>query len=373
MASPSVIHWLRARFRPAAAGSGRPRRIDPAETGVCAFVGPFPAGPPGQSVRVDSGLAFERDFGGAAGDGEACLQVAQFFRNGGAVAVLLRTPDASHAALLDGLDRISAADAAFDLLCVPDGARGADPYAVFAAAAEAAAKRQAMLLVDAPPAAADARSSGAWVDGLGSALSRDAALYWPRLRLPSGAELGASGSVAGVMARTDRARGVWKAPAGPEATVHGAELAGLTAAEEADALNGRRVNVLREVAGSGPVVWGARTLGGDGEDGYVPVRRLMLFLERSLRASLAWVVFEPNDEPLWGSVKAGVDGFLADLWRKGALVGAAPRAAWFVRCDRTTMTQTDIDDGRLHLLIGVAPTKPAEFVILRLVLQASPS
>jgi hypothetical protein len=190
--------------------------------------------------------------------------------------------------------------------------------------------------------------------------------------MPDGRQLAPSGTVAGVIARVDRERGVWKAPAGQDAALRGVSLGATLSDAETEALVPEGVNVLRAFPGGAPVVWGARTLDTDGDQKYVPVRRLVLFLERSLLDGLRWVAFETNDETLWAAVRSSVDAFLAGLWRAGAFQGTAPRQAWFVRCDRTTMTAVDMAEGRLNLLIGVAPTRPAEFVILTLTLAAQP-
>jgi hypothetical protein len=172
-----------------------------------------------------------------------------------------------------------------------------------------------------------------------------------------------SGHVAGVYARVDRERGVFKAPANE--TIHGIErLAHEVTRDEADTLNREGIDTLRTLAGL-QKVWGARTLA-DGDWKYVNVRRLFIFIERSIYEGTQWVVFEPNGEPLWGSVRSSVSDFLSTLWRQGGLTGSTPDKAFFVRCDRTTMTQDDIDQGRLVCEVGIAPVRPAEFVIIRI-------
>jgi len=174
-----------------------------------------------------------------------------------------------------------------------------------------------------------------------------------------------SGHVAGIYAKTDIERGVHKAPANEV-------VAGATALEfqitkgEQDVLNPRGVNCLRVFTGRGLRVWGARTCSTDPLWKYVNVRRLMIYLEESIYYGTQWVVFEPNNEKLWGRVKATITEFLTRVWRDGALMGTKPEEAFFVKCDRTTMTQDDIDNGRLICIIGVAVTKPAEFVIFRI-------
>jgi uncharacterized protein len=178
------------------------------------------------------------------------------------------------------------------------------------------------------------------------------------------------------MARTDGARGVWKAPAGTEAGLSGVRGLALTLTDgENGELNPYGINCLRTFRTIGPVVWGARTLRGADvladEYKYVPVRRLALFLEETLWRNLQWVVFEPNDEPLWGQIRASVGAFLQDLFRQGAFQGSSAREAYFVRCDGETTTQHDIDRGIVNIVVGFAPLKPAEFVVLSIQQKAA--
>jgi len=173
------------------------------------------------------------------------------------------------------------------------------------------------------------------------------------------------GHVLGVYARTDLERGVFKAPAGE--TLRGAAGLAQVIDDAGQALlNPRGVNLIRSFAGRGILVWGARTLSPDAEWKYVPVRRTVIFLEHSIDRGIQWVVFEPNAEPTWVQVRAAVEQFLLDQWRGGALQGSRPQDAFYVRCDRGTMTQADIDTGRLVCEVGVALVRPAEFVIFRI-------
>lgn len=174
-----------------------------------------------------------------------------------------------------------------------------------------------------------------------------------------------SGFVCGIYARSDIERGVHKAPANEV-------VLGLTKFEininkgRQDVLNPEGINALRFFEGRGNRVWGARTLSSDPEWKYVNVRRLFIFMEHSIDKSTQWAVFEPNNERLWRNIRQTVEDFLLTLWRDGALIGEKPEKAYFVHCDRTTMTQNDLDNGRMICLIGVAPTKPAEYVIFRI-------
>lgn len=199
--------------------------------------------------------------------------------------------------------------------------------------------------------------------------TRNAAYYAPWLEVigPDGGRVMVppSGHVAGIYAKTDAERGVAKAPANL-APVGITGVAYAFSTGEQEVLNPRGVNLIRAFPGRGTLVWGARTLSTDPEWKYVNLRRLMLFLEASLDRGLQWVVFEPNGEALWAKVRAAAETFLNAQWRAGAFQGVTQDEAFFVRCDRTTMTQADIDAGRLICVIGVAPLKPAEFVIFRL-------
>lgn len=266
----------------------------------------------------------------------------------------------------------------FNILCIPPPTPATDvPDDLWADAAAFCARRRAFLIVDAP-ATATAANIDDWAAGDGALTGvnmRNAALYFPRIRRPdplrggAAADFAACGAVAGTFARTDAARGVWKAPAGTEAGLAG--VSGLTV-PLTDAENGRLnplgINCLRTFRGVGPVVWGARTLRGSDilsdEYKYVPVRRLALFLEESLFRGTQWVVFEPNDEPLWAQIRVSLGAFMQDLFRRGAFQGATPRDAYFVRCDADTTTAYDIDRGIVNILVGFAPLKPAEFVII---------
>lgn len=182
---------------------------------------------------------------------------------------------------------------------------------------------------------------------------------------PSKLLLPPSGAVAGIYARSDIERGVHKAPANEV-------VRSLTRFEQninkprQDVLNPEGINALRFFEGRGNRVWGARTLSSDPEWKYVNVRRLFIYLEHSLDKGTQYAVFEPNNERLWANVKQSVEDFLFVQWKNGALLGAKPEEAYFVRCDRTTMSQNDLDNGRLVCLVGVAPVMPAEYVVFRI-------
>lgn len=166
-------------------------------------------------------------------------------------------------------------------------------------------------------------------------------------------------------------RGVWKAPAGIEASLTGVSGVTQTLTDmENGVLNLKAINCIRNFSVYGTVVWGARTLQGNQERGsewkYCPVRRTALFLEESLYRGMKWVVFEPNDEPLWAQIRLNAGAFMQGLFRKGAFQGSTPRDAYFVKCDKDTTTQDDINQGIVNIVVGFAPLKPAEFVIIKL-------
>ncbi len=204
-----------------------------------------------------------------------------------------------------------------------------------------------------------------------------AALYFPRILQSDALRDGQvmpfapSGAVAGIIADTDANRGVWKTPAGLEAALNGVSALTVPLTDpEIGQLNPLGVNCLRLAPGSGHVVWGARTRDGADQQAsewkYLAVRRTALFLEESLFRGLQWAVFEPNDEPLWGQIRLNIGAFLNTLFRQGAFKGSSPKEAYFVKCDKETTTQNDINLGVVNILVGFAPLKPAEFVVLRL-------
>ncbi len=268
----------------------------------------------------------------------------------------------------------------FNLLCILPDARGGDvPDDVYADAMSFCVKRRAFLIVDAKAGWNAVSSAQTGVPGmnLNGDAARNAAVFFPRIRQADSKLEGqieifpASGMIAGVMARTDAQRGVWKAPAGTDAALNGVAGLQVTMTDaENGLLNPLGINCLRSLPVFGTVVWGARTLrGADAaadEYKYVPVRRTALFIEESLYRGLKWVVFEPNDEPLWSQIRLNVGAFMHNLFRQGAFQGKTPREAYLVKCDAETTTQNDINLGIVNIVVGFAPLKPAEFVIIKL-------
>jgi len=264
----------------------------------------------------------------------------------------------------------------FNLLMLP----GIFDNGILSAAEAFAEKKRAFMIMD-PPANATADTSGGTPINDPSwniPQSINAAIYFPYIRSSdplTGAErpLPPSGTIAGIFARTDNDRGVWKAPAGLETTIKntlGVVPGGVMTDPRQGVLNDAAINCLRTFPNLGTVVFGARTVVAANtafaQWKYVPVRRMALFIEQTLYHALGWAVFEPNDEPLWRALRTAVGDFMTSLFRQGAFQGATPSQAFLVACDSTTTRQTDIDLGVVNILVGFRPLKPAEFVIIRI-------
>ena len=266
----------------------------------------------------------------------------------------------------------------FNMLVMPDATAGSGLMNVLTEAIAYCTRRRAFMIIDAPETIGTFAQAQTWMGATASPLrSRNSALYFPRIREPDPTKNGAvgtfaaAGALAGLYARTDAERGVWKAPAGTSATIVGATGLSYTLTDrENGTLNPLGLNALRTFPVIGTVSWGART--GRGADAladeykYVPVRRLALFLEESLYRGTQWVVFEPNDEPLWSQVRLNLGAFMHTLFAQGAFQGRTPRDAYFVKCDKETTTPNDVDLGRVNIVVGFAPLKPAEFVIIQI-------
>jgi uncharacterized protein len=268
----------------------------------------------------------------------------------------------------------------FNLLVIP----GVADNGIWSAVLAFCERKQAFAILDPPAQAIAAPDSSVtpsrWIADLMEAVprSQNGAIYFPYLRsndplTGNPIELPPSGFVAGIYARTDLNRGVWKAPAGLETTILNAtgvvESGRMTDARQGT-LNLKGINCLRSFPGIGTVVYGARTLVAGNtalaQWKYVPVRRMTLFIEQTLYRNLGWVVFEPNDEPLWAAIRLSIEGFMLSLFSQGAFQGSAPSQAFQVKCDKSTTTQTDIDNGIVNIIVAFAPLKPAEFVIIKI-------
>jgi phage tail sheath protein FI len=264
----------------------------------------------------------------------------------------------------------------FNLLLIPEvfDMTAGQEAGVIPAAVALCEERRAFYIIDAP-SNRTLSNVGGWAAA--ATTSRNAATYFPPVRIPDPLDglrpraMAPSGTLAGIYARTDAQRGVWKAPAGTEATLNGVLDLMLPVNDlENGQLNPLGVNVLRNFPAYGRVAWGARTRrGADAqadEYKYVPIRRLALFLEESLYRGTQWVVFEPNDEPLWAQIRLNIGAFMNGLFRQGAFQGTTPAEAYFVKCDKETTTQADRNLGIVNILVGFAPLKPAEFVVIQI-------
>ena len=277
----------------------------------------------------------------------------------------------------------------FNLLVIP----GVTDFTTLSEATAFCERKRAFLIMDPPQA-----DSADGTDPPGSTLiqddfeagvipkSQNSALYFPYLTSsdpltgqPTNPvtqqpyEIPPGGTIAGIFANTDLNRGVWKAPAGLETTltnISDVVERGRMSDQRQGVLNQIGVNCVRNFPGIGPVVWGSRTSISENvayqQWKYVPVRRMALFLEQSLYAALGWVVFEPNDEPLWTSIVTSIQAFMLGLFRQGAFQGSTPSQAFQVKCDSSTTTQADIDNGIVNIVVAFAPLKPAEFVVIQI-------
>lgn len=265
----------------------------------------------------------------------------------------------------------------FNLLVVPPPDRFSDTSTgVLTHGLALCERRRAMLLIDPPSQWGDYEAAANLSGGYSSFRRANAAFFYPRIMASDPLQEGRArlfapcGAIAGVIARTDNTRGVWKAAAGTEARLRGVtDLEVPLSDGESGVLNPKGVNALRQFPIEGPVVWGSRTARGADVMAspwkYMAVRRTALFIEETLQRSTRWAVFEPNDEPLWAQLRKSIGTFMHDLFRQGAFAGSTAREAYSVACDTTTTTQADIDKGIVNIVVGFAPLKPAEFVVLK--------
>jgi phage tail sheath protein FI len=356
------------------------RVIQPVATSVAAFIGYTETGSVNEPAQISSWNDFERSFGNTSASGIAS-SVRQFFVNGGSTAWVVRVvgslsesspttdeligseADGTGMYALDSLDP-------FNLLLIPTAADRAAHEAMIAYAE----RRRAFAILDMPPEVASIAQAESWIAT--APRSANAAAYFPRLMLADPANprnaraCPNSGAVAGAYARTDAQRGVWKAPAGSDVSINGGwGPETIMTDPENRVLNPLGLNAIRKFPVFGPVVWGARTLMGPdslaSEWKYVPVKRTALMIEESVYRGLQWAVFEHNDEPLWAKIRLSVGAFMHGLFRQGAFKGATPKDAYIVKCDAETTTMNDINLGVVNVVVGFAPLRPAEFVILK--------
>lgn len=358
-------------FRNVAVKTDHPRRVDMVLLNESNFVrvsGALPAERPNAHGNPDPNkkLWADNDTNTKADNGSdgTALEVGDFTGEGKEGAK-------------QGLYALEKADL-FNLLCIPpykDGNKDIDYDSLVDPAVKYCEKRRAFFIIDPPSKWNDKDAARNGVNSDIGSTTNYAAVFFPRLKQPNPLrknaieEFAPCGAIAGIFARTDVQRGVWKAPAGTEATLVGVPQLSvpLTDAENGE-LNPLGINCLRTLPAFGRVIWGSRTRKGDDrltdEWKYIPVRRLALFLEESLYRGTQWVVFEPNDEPLWAQIRLNLGAFMHTLFRQGAFQGQKPEDAYFVKCDKETTTQNDINLGIVNIVVGFAPLKPAEFVII---------
>jgi phage tail sheath protein FI len=351
-------------------------------TSITAFVGFAASGSVDTPVHICSFADFERTFGGVAADAPMSYAVQQFFQNGGTEAYVVRVADGAGGLSGDleaktGIHALENVDI-FNLLVMPDATTGAGMTDVLTDAIAYCVRRRAFMIIDAPENVSTFQQASTWISSSASPLrSRNVALYFPRLNAPDPMmnnvvrTFPSAGALAGLFARSDSEHRVWKAPAGMSAFIIGATDVSLTlTAAEIASLNSQGINCLRNFPVIGTVSWGARTArGADSfadEYKYIPVRRLALFIEESVYRGTQWVEFEPNEESLWSQVRLNVGAFMHRLFMQGAFQGTTPKDAYFVKCDKETTTQNDMDLGRVSIVVGFAPLKPAEFVIIQI-------
>lgn len=271
----------------------------------------------------------------------------------------------------------------FNILCIPRAIEGTastdlsdtEVTAVVSNALAYCAEKRAFMIIDIPETINEVSEIKDWLDDNADFRHNNAAVYFPRVLIPDPENdyrlrsVGTSGTMAGIYARTDSSRGVWKTPAGVEATLSGvSDLDVVLTDQQNGTLNPLGINCLRTFPIYGSTAWGGRTTQGADAIGsewkYIAVRRVALMIEESLFRGTKWVVFEPNDEPLWAKIRMNVGAYMQSLFRQGAFQGTAPKDAYFVKCDKETTTQDDINKGIVNIQVGFAPLKPAEFVVI---------
>jgi len=354
------------------------RSIAGVATSLTAIIGTFPQGPINVAKRIRSWAEFTRVYGGHRTPTLTACCVQQFYENGGAELLVIRIGSGTLRTMRPVLKGLAVLQQEGDakILCIPQTHELTDRDAarVFRAAVRLTEQLDAMYLLDPPQKQAKrstATSLQRWIARQRTNRHPNVAIYGPRVRVRPNAKasqtklIPGSGTMAGVLTRTDRLRGVWKAPAGIQAQlkkVYGLERQFTN--QDLGMLTPWGINSFRTLSANRIVSWGARTTALQPEWQYVPIRRLALFLKASIHRGTQWVVFEPNDEPLWARVRNTIQSFMMQQFRKGALAGTKPSQAFFVKCGRDTITARDQQRGIIKITVGFAPLKPAEFVML---------
>jgi phage tail sheath protein FI len=375
--------------------SNSTHHIEGVNTTIAAFIGLARKGPTNKPIKISNFVEFERIFGAIVKEYFMGYCVQHFFINGGTVCYIIRvkSPDGSDNvpdvtvtgkgsnSKFDGpgirsLDSIDL----FNILCIPPyNRKNSVSKTVYRKALRYCEKRRAILIVD-PPSNWLKNKAIPSVDEIenevGNLRHPNAVMYYPHISAHDPLDnenmrsFVPSGAVAGIIARTDKDLGVWKAPAGSSADMAGVSELGMILTDvQSDQLNKLGINCLRKSLKE-IVIWGARTLRGSdilsSEWKYLPVRRTALFIEESLFRGTSWAVFEPNDEALWSKIRLSTNAFMDDLLRRGAFASTVPSKAYFVKCDSETTTQSDIQKGIINIIVGFAPIKPAEFVVIKI-------
>ncbi|WNM57085.1 phage tail sheath family protein [Candidatus Nitrospira allomarina] len=354
-----------------------PPAIKSASTSTAAIIGSFPKGSMTSPQQVRTWEAFEKKYGGLETEALFSLCIKQFFDNEGKAIWVVRIGTRQIKAaspFLEGLSLLNRVGD-FNILFIPQTEQLPDTHAikVMHAAIALVAKHRAMYVLDVPQRDAPrqtVRALTTWLNQQSGIHHPNVAMYVPRVQVHPSLKkaplhIPASGAMAGVLARTDQQRGVWKAPAGTEAILHGVQGIEQTLTQpEMGQLTQSGINPIRQTSPSQVVAWGARTLSSNREWQYLSVRRLALFLESSIQQGLGWVVDEPNDQTLWAHIRQTIDVFLQSLFRQGAFQGQKAQEAYFVKCGPDTISSADQNAGSVNIMIGFAPLKPAEFIIL---------
>lgn len=352
------------------------RSIEGVQTSTAGLIGVTEFGPTDRVTRIKNFAEFQQNYGGFRKDSWLAHSALQFFDNGGKDLYVARVvpqrsgpPDEDDYkrgfALLDNAKDIS-------IVAVP----GVGTPSIVAFGADYCERRQDCFFIG--EMAQEDQTTDHALAFIGALSSKNTygALYFPWIKIndPLGESeqpllVPPSGAIAGIYARVDYSRGVWTSPAGEQAIIKGAVgLAANISDGEQDALNPARVNTIRSFPSHSSVVWGARTMGSatNPEYRYVAVRRTAIFLGQSIQRGTRWAVHEPNDENLWQALRQSVADFMLPLWRAGAFQGSKPEHAFFVKVDRDTLSQNDVDAGIVNIVIGFAPLKPAEFVNIKI-------
>jgi phage tail sheath protein FI len=373
---------------------GDVRPIYGVSTAITAFIGYTSRGPVNKAVLVHSWRDYENEFGKLSRNSQVSYAVRQFFINGGTNAYIVRVVGKENRRTPIGTEIVGDYGSRtgiyalrdvdiFNIMAIPQTVVLSDEVAreVIAYAIRFCESMRAFYLVDFNKDC-NRKTIIDWISKLGP--QKNAATFFPQVRIADPLShsrlknLPTSGTIAGLIARIDANRGVWKAAAGIEATLVDVKSISVTFSDDdAHLLNQHGINCLRGFPNVGIVCWGARTLqradAPKSEWKYIPVRRTALYIEESLYRGTKWAVFESNSETLWTKLQSNVGAFMQRLFRLGALQGSKPEEAYFVKCDNQTTTRSDINLGIVNIIVGFAPLKPAEFIVIKIRQRALPA